>query len=151
MMNVRPVDRTDREAWLRMRAALWPEEPEDELGDEVDRFLDDAAAQIPFLSAVFISEDETGQAAGFIELFVRNYAEGCDGAAPHVEAWYVNPESRDQGLGRALMHAAETWARSNGFNELASDTTLSNEASQNAHQRLGFEEVERSVHFRKSL
>jgi aminoglycoside 6'-N-acetyltransferase I len=151
MVNVRPVDLTDRDAWLRMRAALWPEEPEVALGAEIDSFLGDPVTKIPILSAVFISEEEAGQAAGFIELFVRNYAEGCDGATPHIEAWYVNPEFRGRGLGRALIRAAETWARANGFREIASDTTADNELSQDAHRKLGFEEVERSVHFRKSL
>jgi aminoglycoside 6'-N-acetyltransferase I len=150
-MNVRPVDRIDRDPWLRMRAALWPEESESELAAEIDCYLDDPASQTSFLSAVFISEDTMGEAAGFIELFVRNYAEGCSGSAPHVEGWYVNSELRGRGFGRALMHAAETWARANGFREIASDTTLSNELSRRAHRKLGFEEVERSVHFRKSL
>ncbi|MEA2236177.1 MAG: aminoglycoside 6-N-acetyltransferase [Thermoanaerobaculia bacterium] len=134
-----------------MRAALWPEESEGELASEIDCFFSDPATATSFLSAVFIGEDRTGAAAGFIELFVRNYAEGCSGAVPHIEGWYVNPESRGQGLGRALMHTAEEWAREHGFRELASDTTISNEPGQRAHQKLGFQEVERSVHFRKSL
>ena len=134
-----------------MRTALWPEESENEIAAEIEGFLGDATQGVPFLSAVFIGEDMTGAAAGFIELFVRNYAEGCGGAVPHVEGWYVEPGFRGRGWGRALMRAAEEWARENGFSELASDTTIGNESSQRAHRKLGFEEVERSVHFRKSL
>jgi aminoglycoside 6'-N-acetyltransferase I len=150
-LNVRPVDRHDRDAWLRMRMALWPEESGADLADEVDAFLRDPESSARFLSAVFVCEETPGRPAGFIEIFVRNYAEGCSGDTPHVEGWYVHPESRGRGVGRALMGAAETWARAHGFSELGSDTLLGNESSQGAHRKLGFEEIERTVHFRKPL
>ena len=58
---------------------------------------------------------------------------------------------RRSGAGRALMDAAEEWAREHGYAEIASDALLDNEVSHAAHRALGFEEVERSVHFRKAL
>jgi GNAT superfamily N-acetyltransferase len=148
-MTVRPVKSTDRDVWIQMRAALWPEQSETELSIEADNFL--RASKSSLLTAVFVHEDAQDHLTGFIELFIRNVAEGCDGPAPHVEGWYVSPDSRNRGVGRALMDAAETWARSRGFNELASDTTVDNELSQRVHQRLGFAITERSVHFRKPL
>src|SRR4051812_18001873 len=148
-MAVRPVNTSDRDIWLQMRAALWPEESETELGIEIDHFLGGSKSSL--LTAVFVNEDVDGLLTGFIELFIRNVAEGRNGVTPHVEGWYVGPDFRNRGVGRALMDAAETWARSRGFNELASDTTADNELSQRAHQRLGFEITERSFHFRKSL
>jgi len=47
--------------------------------------------------------------------------------------------------------AAEDWARAQGCREMASDTWLDNTLSQQAHARLGYAEVERLVHFRKTL
>jgi aminoglycoside 6'-N-acetyltransferase I len=132
-----------------MREALWPGEPE--LASEIDAFLQGGEVQATDLSAVFVSETVSGQRTGFLELFVRNYAEGCVGPTPYVEGWYVEPAVRGSGVGRALVGAAEEWARQHGFSELASDTQLENEASQRAHEALGFEEVERIVHFRKAL
>ncbi len=150
-IRIRPVMPEDREAWLRMRAALWPEESADDLVSQVDRFLGGAAPDACFLDAVFVSEGSGGRLAGFIELFVRNYAEGCAGPTPYVEGWYVEPSARNRGVGRSLMAEAERWALGSGFAELASDTQLENEGSQRAHRALGFEEVERIVHFRKEL
>lgn len=49
------------------------------------------------------------------------------------------------------MAAAEDWAREHGYSELASDTLLENRASEGAHRALGFEEVERAIHFRKTF
>jgi aminoglycoside 6'-N-acetyltransferase I len=87
-----------------------------------------------------------------LELELRSVAEGCDGSpVPYVEAWYVAPEMRRRGAGRALIEAAREWARERGYRELASDTELSNEVSARAHQALGFEEVERAIHFRLAL
>jgi aminoglycoside 6'-N-acetyltransferase I len=70
---------------------------------------------------------------------------------PYVEEWFVMPEARRMGVGRALIAAAEAWARERGYPELASDALLDNLVSQSAHRALGFEEVERQVAFRKDI
>jgi aminoglycoside 6'-N-acetyltransferase I len=53
--------------------------------------------------------------------------------------------------GRALVAAAEAWARGMGCGEFASDALADNTASRAAHHALGFEEVEVRRCFRKSL
>ena len=148
MHKVRPLRSADRDQWFRMRTGLWPDESQPELAAEGGAFLD---GRSQLLTEVFVSEDERGSLIGFLELFVRNYAEGCAGATPYVEGWYVIPSARGKGVGRALMDAAEAWSRKNGYREIASDTWLDNLPSQRAHTALGFEEVERAVHFRKAL
>ncbi len=67
------------------------------------------------------------------------YAEGC--TTDHVgflEGWYVAPEARGGGIGRALVAASEDWARSQGCSEFASDAEVDNDASIAAHLALGF-------------
>jgi len=49
------------------------------------------------------------------------------------------------------VKVAEQWASNLGLTEMASDTGLANELSRNAHQALGYSEVDRLVCFRKSL
>ena len=68
-----------------------------------------------------------------------------------VEGWYVREPFRNRGVGRALMRAAEEWARRQGCIEMASDALIAEEGSHRAHQALGFEVVDRCVHFRKPL
>jgi aminoglycoside 6'-N-acetyltransferase I len=50
-----------------------------------------------------------------------------------------------------MMRTAEDWASSQGCKEIASDTWIDETISQNAHQALGFEIVDRCIHFRKPL
>jgi aminoglycoside 6'-N-acetyltransferase I len=89
---------------------------------------------------------------GFLEAGTRKYAEGGESSpVGYIEGWYVDADLRSQGVGKALMQAAEDWARSQGLTEMGSDTWLDNEASIRAHIRLGYKETERLVHFVKRL
>jgi aminoglycoside 6'-N-acetyltransferase I len=132
-----------------LRARLWPSADAVELASEAATFLDGNV--IPTIAAVFLAEDE-GKPLGFLELALRSFSDGCDSMpVPHVEGWYVEPSARGRGVGRALMQAAEDWARRHGYRELGSDTEPWNVASLAAHARCGFEETERLVKFRKLL
>jgi aminoglycoside 6'-N-acetyltransferase I len=147
---IRPLEPRDVEAWAAMRARLWPHADAEDLLREAYAFVEDEAASFP--DAVFIAEDDTVLPVGFLELSVRDFADGCDSApVPHIEGWYVEPPARGLALGADLMRAAEAWSIERGFTELASDTEVENVASQNAHAACGFEETERLVKFRKPL
>ena len=71
----------------------------------------------------------------------------------HVElkSMHTIEEARGRGVGRALVAAAEAWARGRGCTEFASDALLDNATSAAAHKALGFEEVEQIRCFRKTL
>ena len=147
-MTVRLIGPGDLDAWSGMRRALWPDADPDELGREARAYFDGA----PALAAVFVAEARSGEPVGMLEVSLRSVAEGCRSApVPYVEGWYVAPEARRRGIGRALMAAAEDWARAHGFAEIASDAVIDNRVSERAHLALGFVEVERAIHFRKDL
>jgi aminoglycoside 6'-N-acetyltransferase I len=96
--------------------------------------------------------DDRGAAVGFAELSIRAYAEDCTtDRVAYLEGWYVVPDARRQGVGRALMAAAETWGRSQGCTEFGSDALLDNDVSEAAHLALGFEETVQLRCFRKLL
>jgi len=115
----------------------------------VDDFLGGTSK---FLDEVYVCEAADTSAVGFIELRIRNYAEGSEqDAVPFVEGWYVRPALRGQGFGKALIVRAEQWARDLGYFELGSDTEIENHASYSAHRALGFQETERLICFLKKL
>jgi aminoglycoside 6'-N-acetyltransferase I len=150
-MEIRLATEQDTDTWLAMRAALWPDASVDELKPDVAAFF--AGRMEPaLLHRVFVAEAEDGALVGMLELSLRSYADGCDGSpVPYIEGWYVVPEARRQGIGGALVKAAEQWAIEHGHHEMASDALLANTISHRAHAALGFMEVERAVRFRKVL
>jgi aminoglycoside 6'-N-acetyltransferase I len=146
-MHIRPYEAKDRDEWLRMRRALWPElvcESEEK----------DAAEWSARPDAVVIVAERSADAglAGFVELGARPYADGCNTSpVAFLEAWYVDEDVRRKDIGASLVRAGEEWARQHGYRELASDALLDNTASHRAHEALGFAEVERAVRYRKEL
>ncbi len=146
-MIVRPLEPRDLAAWTKFRQELWPDTDPQGLADECAAHFNGK----PAAHLVFVAE-ENNLLRGMVEADLRSVAESCvSSPVPFIEAWYVAAEARRKGVGRALIEAVETWARANGFTELASDAQLSNTLSHKAHRRLGFQEVERLVAFRKEL
>jgi aminoglycoside 6'-N-acetyltransferase I len=134
-----------------MRAELWPESSAAEHTQELETILAGQAGAAGVL--VFVWESENGTLAGFVETRLRSHADGCDESRPvgYVEGWFVAQEKRRQGIGAALLKAAEDWARAQGCKEMASDAETHNEVSQRAHEALGFAAVSRVISYRKAL
>ena len=154
MIRIRHVEPRDASQWLVLRTALWPEEGSTPHAADIERFFADTRRG-PGVDpeAVLVAEDQASSALiGLAEVSRRTYAEGCETSpVGFLEGWYVVPERRRQGIGRALVDAAEVWARELGCRELASDALVDNRVSAEAHRALGFEEVEVIRCFRKEL
>lgn len=147
MTAVRPATPSDRDQLAALRVSLWPESSPEEQLKELDSTLTSECM------ATFIAHDDSGHLVGFLEACLRSHADGCDTAHPvgFVEGWFVEEPYRHQGVGRELVRAAEGWARSRGCIEMASDTLIDNHVGQLAHEALGFEVVDRCVHYKKGL
>ena len=145
-MRVRRLEPSDWNEWRCMRVALWPDEASADSDAEMKEWHERRDAR------VFVALRPDGSVCGFVEAGTRAYAEGCETSpVGYIEGWYVAPDVRKHGYGRALLEAAEEWARSAGYTEMASDALLDNTVSHRAHERSGYAEVERLVAFRKSL
>jgi len=149
MTTVRAATPSDKQAWLRMRRALWPNDEGDSHTREIDEFF---AGRLQMPLEVLLALDESGRAIGFAELSIRPYAEDCEtDRVAYLEGWYVDPHARRQGVGRALVVAAENWAKRQGCTEFGSDALLDNHISAAAHRAVGFTETVQLRCFRKSL
>jgi len=132
-----------------MRRALWPEDEGDSHAREIDEFF---AGKLNMPLEVLLASDEKGNAVGFAELSIRPYAEDCEtDRVAYLEGWYVEPHARRQGVGRALVVAAERWAKAQGCTEFGSDALIDNHASAAAHRAVGFTETVQIRCFRKTL
>jgi aminoglycoside 6'-N-acetyltransferase I len=151
-IKVRQANGSDKNELAKMRALLWPEASIEEHRKELESVLRFRMyGTLPM--TILISQDDSGALTGFIEIGLRSHADGCDPARPvgFVEGWFVHEASRKLGIGSALMRSAERWARTKGCREMASDTWIDDQKSIRSHQALGFELVDRCVHFRKAL
>ena len=150
MVMIRPYAAHDLAEWRRLRTALWPDQTEADMTAWLAR--PDAAVLVAERAAEPSADRITGHLSGFAEVGERSHADGCDSSpVAYLEGWYVDPDRRRQSIGAQLIRAVEAWARSRHYTELASDTWLANDASQRAHERLGFIETDRVVLYRKAL
>jgi aminoglycoside 6'-N-acetyltransferase I len=143
---IRAVTDADHPAWAEMRAKLWPDADPKELESDLASLF---ALDPPY--TVYIAEDD-GRQIGFIELWVRSYAEGGPPEpSAYVEGLWVDPEHRRSGVATALLREAEKWAKAKGFKWLGSDAELSNRDSHAWHKAAGFTAIEQLVVFGKRL
>ena len=149
---IRRAEPSDVEQLARMRHALWPDATAEEHARDVAPLLaGDPPGTLP--AVVLLAQDSKAGIIGFIEVGLRSHADGCDPSHPvgFVEGWFVEEAHRRRKIGARLLREAEAWARGQGCREMASDTWLDHLDSQRAHEALGFEVVDRCVHYRKGL
>jgi aminoglycoside 6'-N-acetyltransferase I len=149
---IRLAQLSDRDQLVRLREALWPKSSAEELTRELTQILEGKApVTLPLI--ILVAEASDRILAGFLEIDLRSHADGCNPSLPvgYIEGWYVAENHRHRGIGRRLLVAAEDWARSQGCVEMASDTWVDNDLSQRVHEALGYEVVDRCVHYRKTL
>jgi aminoglycoside 6'-N-acetyltransferase I len=149
-VTIRPARGSDLAELASLYLALWPEVSLEEHASELNE-ITGRSTGLP--SVNLIAETMEDGLAGFLQVSLRSHADGCDPSRPvgFIEGWYVIPACRRRGIGRKLLAAAEDWARNHRCKEMASDTQIDNEISQTTHQALGYQLVDRCVHFRKSL
>lgn len=142
---VREIAPPDRDIWLAMYRTLFTGQNDPALLKEIDRIYaaPDATAFLAFAG---------DQPVGFAEYALRPHANGCHSKpVPFLEGVWVDPTCRLQGVGAALIAHLAEYAKAQGFDEMGSDVEIGNTASQTVHLRLGFEETERVVCYRKDL
>ena len=142
---IREAGAEDLDELLEMRLLLWPHYTKEVLLSGIRRILRSER------ETVFVA-GQAGGLVGFLEVSIRHEAPGCETKRiGYLEGWYVDETHRRQGIGGALILAAEDWAKRQGCGEMASDTTSHYPESPAAHRAVGYREVKHVIHFRKEL
>ncbi len=143
---IRKMVASDSSEWAQMRYRMWDSLSVSEHLGDIAKML---TGRIKSTGYVAISD---GSFAGFAEVSIRDYANGCTvQPVPFLEGIWVNPEYRQQEIGRKFIAEIERDLVTQSFNELCSDAHIENDISHHAHNRWGFEETDRVVYFRKPL
>ena len=145
MTRIREMGAADRDLWLMMYKQLWPDFSDEALLAEIDR-INRSSKRAAFVAEI------GDQPAGFAEYALRDYANGCDSQpVPFLEGVWVAEDFRGKGVARDLISFLVERAKRQGFTEFGSDVELTNYASQLMHERLGFEQREKVIYYRKML
>jgi GNAT superfamily N-acetyltransferase len=88
-------------------------------------------------SLVFVAETGDGERLGFVHVCEENDYYG--GPCGHIADIVVATSARGRGVGRALIAAAERWAREAGYGLLTLNVFLRNEGAARAYEATGFE------------
>lgn len=88
-------------------------------------------------SVVFLARDASGAAVGFMQLY-PGYSSVSLAPSCVLNDLYVAPAARRGGLGRALLQAAERWAREQGVPRLTLATQVTNTRAQALYEGAGW-------------
>ena len=143
---IRKAEIKDLAILAELACQLWPNHTVEEMRVAYAQIIEKPVA------AFFLAfAQET--AVGFAQCQLRcDYVEGTDSSpVGYLEGIYVAEACRKQGVAKALLTACESWAKSKGCCEFASDCELTNTQSLQFHLRVGFEEANRIICFTKKL
>ena len=101
-------------------------------------------------SAILVAEDAGGELIGFTQL----YPAFCSVLADRTYVLYdlfVTPAARGTGAGRALMEAAEAYARAHGAARLQLQTAVTNVVGQSLYESCGWKRDELFYVYEKGL
>jgi len=99
--------------------------------------------------AVFVAEGAGGDLAGWVHVFAAYRL-----ASPsfgELGGLVVTERLRGQGIGRALVEAAEMWARAQGLAKLRVRSNAVREGAHGFYSHLGFAKVKNQAVFQRSL
>lgn len=145
-MSIVKADHSNLIEWTNLALMLFPE-------SNFEKELD-------FHDSVLISEKEVGllyqkdnKFVGFMNLSIRtDYVNGTETSpVAFVEAIFILPDYRKQGIATEFIAYAENFARQNHCKQLASDCFIDNTSSEQFHKSCGFIEKERVICFAKDV
>ena len=143
---IRKAEIKDLPILAELACQLWPDHTVGEMQIEFAEIIAKTDA------AFFLAYSEE-TAVGFAQCQLRHdYVEGTDSSpVGYLEGIYVAEGYRKQGVAIELLTACESWAKSKGCAEFASDCELENTHSLQFHLNVGFEEANRIICFTKKL
>jgi len=140
------ADESNLKEWTDLALMLFPESSFEEEHDFHQKVLKSGKE----LGILYKKDDKY---VGFMNLSIRHdYVNGTDTSpVVFIEAIYILPEYRQQGIAGKFISYAEGYAKQKGITQLASDCLTDNSLSEVFHKNCGFIEKERVICFVKDI
>jgi GNAT superfamily N-acetyltransferase len=100
-------------------------------------------------SSALVALDAGGTIQGWVHVYGRRHVESDVSA--EIGGLVVDPASRGQGIGRALMEAAESWARERGYGRVTLGSSTVRVETHQFYQRLGYAILKSQYRFQKPI
>jgi len=147
---IRPATVADRAAILAVADRLAAFAPTTRTATEITsrerRALEDALDAPSAASAMLVADRQPGVVGILLLETRRDYF--TDEAHGHVAILAVAREAEGQGVGRALLDAAERWGRQQGFRRLTLAVFADNQRAKQFYERQGWR-LELEYHFKR--
>lgn len=97
----------------------------------------------------FVAVDPVGAVVGWVHVYGRYHLESDRTA--EIGGLVVAAECRGRGVGRALMGAAESWARERGFGQVRLGSNVLRAEAHRFYENLGYTVSKSHYRFQKSV
>jgi GNAT superfamily N-acetyltransferase len=146
-MHIRSAQESDRDLLLelaeRLQEGVAPWRDPDDVRRAVVGWVRESLADLSDPdSAAFVAE-RSGQAVGFVCVSERTHFTGE--VDTYIGELVVAKMAQGEGVGRALVRAAEDWGRARGRKRVVVDTGAANAPARQFYAALGYEEEDITV------
>jgi GNAT superfamily N-acetyltransferase len=143
MCSVRPPEPRDYDKIADLASQLGYSSTAEQVQKRIDAMANSSQY------AVYVAELPAGQIAGWIGLYVFHSVEqdGCVG----ISGLIVDQQIRSRGVGKALLDAAEKWARSLNCTAISVHSNVTRERAHQFYTRNRYEYVKAQKYLVKAL
>lgn len=142
-LAIRPATETDLEAIVQIGQSLSSGPPDAMARHHLLALLQRAD------HAVLVAGSPEGTIVGWIHVFVSTRV--MSGSFAEVGGLVVAPERRREGVGCALVRAAEVWAREQGLHRLRVRVNTRREGAHRFYQRLRYDVAKEQLIYERGL
>ena len=122
-MEAREANSRDRESWLRIRRTIWPHASPGAHKPDIDAGIAQRDGRI------FVVVHEDRDPVAYLECRLHPNQDGGEGATSRIEAWYIEPNYRAGGVGRALIRFLRAWFQARGCEHLEAHADLAGDTA----------------------
>lgn len=126
---MRVVKHTDVPELIRLSVQLGYSVTEDQMMNHLDKIMDDSN------HSVYVSENGSGGLNGWVHIFGKHLLQS---RYAEIGGLVVDNESRNHGIGKALMKYCKDWAKDHGYTVIRIRSNGKRKEAHQFYKRIGY-------------